>query len=81
MFGGHLNGLQAPGAYPVIAAIGTPEHGSWTVPGRSLTRDDFASAAREGGFQGQIHVGEDLLVLRLPRYQRLTADILKKTII
>jgi len=31
-----------------------------------LSRGDFATEARKGGFDGEIHVGEDLLSLQLP---------------
>ena len=50
----------------MIPAVGTPAHGPYAVPGGPLAADDFASAAREGGFEGKIHVGKDLLTLRLP---------------
>ena len=50
----------------LIPAIGTQAHGPYAVPGGPLSPDDFASAVREGGFEGKIHVGKDLLTLRLP---------------
>jgi len=50
----------------MIPAIGTSAHGPFAVPGGPLDKQDFADAAREGGFAGEIHVGEDLLTLRLP---------------
>jgi ribonuclease Z len=50
----------------MIPSIGALAHGPYAVPDRPLTATDFASAAREGGFEGKIHVGKDLLTLRLP---------------
>jgi ribonuclease Z len=50
----------------LIPAIGTTAHGPFAVPDQPLRADDFESAAREGGFEGEIHVGADLLTLRLP---------------
>ena len=50
----------------MIPAVGTATHGPYVVPGGPLSREDFAVAARQGGFEGRIHVGEDLLTLRLP---------------
>ena len=49
----------------MIPAIGTPAHGPYAIPGGPLGREDFASSVREGGFEGEIHVGGDLLTLRL----------------
>ena len=50
----------------MIPAIGAAAHGPYAIPGGPLDENDFASAAREGGFEGEIHVGRDLLTLRLP---------------
>lgn len=50
----------------LIPAVDSPSHGPFVVPGGPLTREDFASEARKGGFEGKIYVGEDLLSLQLP---------------
>lgn len=50
----------------LIPSLNTPSHGPFVVPGGPLGADDFESAAREGGFEGTIHVGRDLRTLRLP---------------
>jgi ribonuclease Z len=50
----------------MIPAIGAAAHGPYTIPGGPLDKSDFATAARAGGFEGEIHVGEDLMTLRLP---------------
>jgi ribonuclease Z len=50
----------------MIPALNTTSHGPYAIPGSALKGDDFADAARSGGFKGEIHVGADLLSLRLP---------------
>lgn len=50
----------------LIPAADSPSHGPFVVPGGPLSRDDFAAEARKGGFEGEIHVGEDLYSLQLP---------------
>ena len=50
----------------MIPALHTTSHGPYAIPGGALKGDDFADAARSGGFKGEIHVGADLLSLRLP---------------
>jgi len=50
----------------MIPALGTTAHGPFTLPGGPVGADDFAAAARQGGYSGKIHVGGDLLSLRLP---------------
>jgi ribonuclease Z len=50
----------------LIPALQTNTHGPFAIPGGPLTPDDFEETARIGGFQGEIHVGEDLMRLRLP---------------
>jgi len=49
----------------LIPALDSPSHGPFQVPGGSLNSDDFASAVRESGFNGDLQVGKDLLTLRL----------------
>jgi len=50
----------------LIPSLNTASHGPYVIPGGPLEPQDFASGARNGGFDGKIHVGEDLLTLRLP---------------
>ena len=50
----------------LIPALQTRSHGPFAIPGGPLTPVDFEETARSGGFQGEIHVGEDLMRLRLP---------------
>ena len=50
----------------LIPALDSPSHGPYAVPGGALEAIDYQAAARDGGFEGQIHVGRDLLTLRLP---------------
>ena len=49
----------------LIPSIGTPSHGPYKVPGGPLCPEDFADAVRKSEFDGEIHVGGDLLTLRL----------------
>jgi hypothetical protein len=50
----------------MIPALDTASHGPFKVPGGPLKADDYEAAARESGFEGEIHLGTDLLTLRLP---------------
>jgi ribonuclease Z len=50
----------------MIPALNSPSHGPYRVPGGPLEADDYRTAARESGFEGEIYVGKDLLSLRLP---------------
>lgn len=50
----------------LIPALQTRSHGPFAIPGGPLRPKDFEETARNGGFQGKIHVGEDLMRLRLP---------------
>lgn len=50
----------------LIPALNSASHGPFAVPGGALVPADFASEARQSGFSGQIHVGSDLLRLRIP---------------
>jgi len=49
----------------LIPALNIDFHGSVEIPGAPLRRSDFEDIARESGFDGEIHVGEDLLSIRL----------------
>ena len=50
----------------LIPALDSESHGPFPVPSGPLTEADFESAAKDGGFTGQIHVGTDLMTVRLP---------------
>ena len=50
----------------LIPAADSPSHGPYEVPGGPLSREDFAEEARKSGFEGEIHVGHDLMSLQLP---------------
>ena len=50
----------------LIPAADSPSHGPYVVPGGPVSREDFAAEARKSGFEGTIHVGEDLMTLQLP---------------
>lgn len=50
----------------LIPSLNTASHGPYVIPGGPLKAQDFESTARNGGFEGKIYVGEDLLTLRLP---------------
>jgi len=51
----------------LIPSLNTASHGPYAIPGGPLDSSDFESAAKEGGFKGNVVVGKDLLSLRLPR--------------
>lgn len=50
----------------LIPSLNTPSHGPYAIPRGPLDEADFESAARDGGFEGRVTVGRDLLTLRLP---------------
>lgn len=50
----------------LIPALGVASHGPFRLPSGPLKKADFEAAARAGGFTGQIHVGTDLMTLRVP---------------
>jgi ribonuclease Z len=50
----------------LIPALGTESHGPFRIPGGPLKPADFESAARDSGFDGHVHVGADLLTIKLP---------------
>ncbi len=49
----------------LIPALDTDFHGSVEIPGGPLEPKDFEKIAIESGFDGEIHVGRDLLSIRL----------------
>lgn len=50
----------------MIPALDAEAHGPFKVPGGPLQEEDFETAAKALGFKGKVHVGRDLLSLRLP---------------
>ena len=50
----------------LIPPVGTPQHGPYKLPDGALSKDDYEAAVREGGFEGNVIVGEDLATLQLP---------------
>jgi ribonuclease Z len=50
----------------LIPSLNSPAHGPFQVPGGPIVAEDFQSEARQGGYQGLIYVGSDLLTLRIP---------------
>ena len=50
----------------LIPPPGAVVQGLWKVPGGALTAADYAKAAQEGGFAGNVVVATDLANLRLP---------------
>jgi len=49
----------------LIPALDSASHGPFVIPGGPLGQDDFVGPARESGFRGEIHVGKDLMSIRL----------------
>ena len=49
----------------LIPALDSDFHGSVEIPGGPLRASDFEKIARDSGFTGEIHVGRDLLSIRL----------------
>jgi len=50
----------------LIPPLGAKNQGPYKVPGGGLSEADYAYAARDGGFHGNVIVGTDLATLRLP---------------
>ena len=49
----------------LIPVLNSDSHGIYPIPGGALTEADFEASARETGYEGNVHVGKDLLTLRL----------------
>ena len=49
----------------LIPVLDSESHGTFLIPSGPLTKADYESAAKSGGFTGQIYVGTDLLSVRL----------------
>ena len=50
----------------MIPALDSPSHGPYRVPDGSLKALDFETSVREGGFEGRLYVGRDLMSVRVP---------------
>lgn len=50
----------------LIPPVGAKQQGPYPIPGGGLSEADYASAAKDGGFAGNVIVGADLKSLRLP---------------
>lgn len=51
----------------LIPPLGAKSQGPYPIPGGALTRQDYESAVRDGGFEGNVVVGQDLTTLKLPQ--------------
>jgi len=49
----------------LIPVIGAAKHGPFVVPGGPLTARDYEESAKSTGYTGEVHVGTDLLTIRL----------------
>jgi len=49
----------------LIPALNIASHGPFAVPGQPLTAADFEAQLRASGYKGEVHVGRDLLTIRL----------------
>ncbi|MEP6017511.1 MAG: hypothetical protein ABJ251_03380 [Paracoccaceae bacterium] len=49
----------------LIPSLGAPRQGPFPIDGGGLTKEDYESAVRDGGFQGGITVGTDLANYRI----------------
>ncbi len=51
----------------LIPPLGAEAQGPFPVPGGALKKKDYKKAVKDGGFKGKIHVGTDLMTLRIPK--------------
>ena len=49
----------------LIPSLGAARQGPFAIPGGALTEADYETAARDGGYTGNVIVGSDLATLRL----------------
>lgn len=49
----------------LIPPLGAARQGPFVIPGGALSEDNYESAARDGGYTGNVIVGRDLATLRL----------------
>lgn len=51
----------------LIPPLSAKRQGPFKVPGGGLTEDDYKAAAMDGGFSGNVVVGQDLVSVQLPQ--------------
>jgi len=51
----------------LIPPLGAKSQGPYPIPGGALTEQDYENAVRDGGFTGDVVVGQDLTTLQLPQ--------------
>lgn len=51
----------------LIPPMGAAKQGPFPIPGGGLSEDDYKNAVKEGGFEGNVVVGTDLVTLKLPK--------------
>lgn len=51
----------------LIPPVGAPRQGPYPLPDGGVSEAQYIDAAREGGFEGDVVVGQDLATLRLPK--------------
>jgi len=51
----------------LIPVIGAASHGPFKVPGGAVSEQDYEDSAKSTGYEGKVHVGKDLLTIRLPQ--------------
>lgn len=49
----------------LIPVIGAEKHGPYVVPGGPVTAKSYEDSAKSSGYTGKVHVGTDLLTIRL----------------
>lgn len=54
----------------LIPSLDTTHHGPFEIPGGPLSAVDFDTAVRSSGFDGEVHVGTDMLTIRLLEFQK-----------
>lgn len=51
----------------LIPPLGAKRQGPYPIPGGALTEQDYENSVRDGGFEGNVMVGKDLMSLKLPQ--------------
>jgi len=51
----------------LIPPLGAKGQGPYPIPGGALTEQHYEDAVRDGGFEGNVVVGQDLISLKLPQ--------------
>lgn len=52
----------------LIPVIGAESHGPYAIPGGTLSVEDYEDAVAQSGYEGKVHIGKDLLTIRLPEF-------------